>query len=287
VSDDGSEQDMPRALALAVSGELPDSVWAQAGIDITVPSIARVYDALLDGKDNFPADRAVHDQLIQVIPDGKAAARYNRHVLRRGVEFLVERGIRQFIDLGSGLPTAENTHQVVQRLAPDARVAYVDLDPIVLAHGRAMLTDNKNTVVVTADLRRPDEVLDHPEVTALIDLSEPVGLLMLAVVHHVHDDENPAALVRSYVDRVAPGSYLFLTHFVDHGAETEPIERVLLSELARGRFRSLEEITSYLDGLEIVPPGVVYNSLWRPTEPVEEPYSLAVRLVAGGLGHKT
>ncbi|MBL7501417.1 SAM-dependent methyltransferase [Frankia sp. CNm7] len=263
-----------------------DTALVRAGIDVKVPSIARVYDALLDGKDNFPADRAVHDQLIQVIPDGKTAARYNRQALRRGVEFMVERGIRQFLDLGSGLPTAENTHQVAQRIAPDSKVAYVDIDPIVLAHGRALLAENENTTVVTADFTRPDEVLSNPDVTALIDLSKPVGVLMLAVVHHVHDDEDPAGLVRSYVDRLASGSYMFVTHFVDHGVETKPIEQVLLNELTRGRFRSLDEITSYFGGLELVEPGVVYNPLWQPTEPVSEPYPLAVRLVAGGIGRK-
>ncbi|CAI7975924.1 SAM-dependent methyltransferase [Frankia sp. Hr75.2] len=284
--DSESRHGIPDSTPLKVRDEAHISTWIESGIDISVPSIARVYDALLDGKDNFPADRVVHDQLIQVIPDGKTSAQYNRQMLRRGVEFMVEQGVSQFIDLGSGLPTAENTHQVAQRIAPDSKVAYVDIDPIVLAHGRALLAENDNTTVVTADFRRPDEILSNPDVAALIDLSKPVGLLMLAVVHHVHDDEDPAGLVRAYVDRMASGSYLFLTHFVDHGAETAPIEQVLLNELTRGRFRSVDEITSYFDGLNLVEPGVVYNPLWRPAVPVVEPYPLAVRLVAGGIGRK-
>ncbi|AEH10606.1 protein of unknown function DUF574 [Candidatus Protofrankia datiscae] len=287
MSDSESQHGTPDPVSLNVRDRVFVSTWIEAGVDISVPSIARVYDALLDGKDNFPADRAVHDQLIQVIPDGKTAAQYNRQVLRRGVEFMVEQGVRQFIDLGSGLPAAENTHQVAQRIAPESKVAYVDIDPIVLAHGRALLAENRNTTVITADFRRPDEVLSNPDVTALIDLSKPVGLLMLAVVHHVHDDEDPAGLVRAYVDRVVSGSHLFLTHFVDHGEETKPVEQVLLNELTRGRFRSIEEITSYFDGLELIEPGVVYNPLWRPTEPVARPYPLAVRLVAGGIGRKS
>jgi SAM-dependent methyltransferase len=262
------------------------SDWKPTEAEMSTPSIARVYDAILGGKDNFPADRAVADQLIELIPTGRQAALYNRALLGRAVRHLASQGIRQFVDLGSGLPTASNTHQVAQAVVPDARVVYVDIDPIVLAHGRALLAENEHTTVITADFRDADAVLDDPELRRLIDLDEPVALIMLAVVHHLNDDEDPAAIVRRYTDRVASGSHLLLTHFVDHGERTAELERVLLADLGTGRFRGIDEITRYFDGLELLDPGVVYNPLWRPEEPVPDPLTLTEELVAGGVGRK-
>ncbi len=158
--------------------------------------------------------------------------------------------------------------------------------PIVLAHGRALLAENRNTTVITADFRDPEKVLTHPDLRALIDLDQPVGLILFGVVHHINDDEDPAGIIRRYRDALAAGSYLFLTHFVAHGEQTTELEKMLLADLGTGRFRTLVEIGEYFDGLDLVEPGLVYNPLWRPQEPVPEPLTLTEKLVAGGLARK-
>ncbi|MBX6388067.1 MAG: SAM-dependent methyltransferase [Frankia sp.] len=257
-----------------------------AGFDTSRPAVARVYDALLGGKDNFAADRELANHLLAITPGGAAVGRLNRAVLRRGVRFLVEQGIRQFIDIGSGLPTVQNTHEVAQAIAPDARVVYVDIDPIVLAYGRALLAENGSTRVIQADAREPEAILNHPQLLELIDFSQPVGLLLVAIIHHLNDDEDPYGLVARYREVLAPGSYVFVTHFVDGGEETKEIERVMLTSLGSGRFRTFEEIGRFFDGLELVEPGLVYSPLWRPDEPVSEPLEFAHRIVAAGIGHK-
>jgi hypothetical protein len=256
-------------------------------IDITKPSIARVYDAVLGGKDNFEVDRSIAEQSLAIVPEIGDVARYNRAILSRGVTFLArEAGIRQFIDLGSGLPTVENTHQVAQRAAPDSRTIYVDNDPIVLATGRALLAENDRTAVVTADLRTPAEVLRLPDVTEMIDFSRPVAVLLIGVIHHLGDDENPNGIVATYVDAMAPGSYLFLTHFCASSPDALALEDALLRGLGTGRFRSLEEIRAYFTGLDLVDPGVVYLPEWRPADPLTYPLTVGQRLMAGGIARK-
>ncbi|SBW22431.1 SAM-dependent methyltransferase [Protofrankia symbiont of Coriaria ruscifolia] len=264
----------------------PLKEWAPQGIDISKPSIARVYDALLGGKDNFAVDRAIADHFAQLLPEVQQAAWYERAVLGRGVRYLLEQGIRQFIDLGSGLPTARNTHQVAQEHSPDTRVVYIDNDPIVLAHSQALLAENPNTMVINADLRSPQEVLDHPRLRSLLDLDQPVGLMLLGVIHHLNDHENPDGVVQAYKDVLPSGGYMFLTHFVADGERTTGLEKMLLAELGTGRFRTIEKITSYFDGLELAEPGVVSNPLWRPDEPVPTPLTLTETLIAAGIGHK-
>jgi len=259
-------------------------------VDVSVPSIARVYDATLGGKDNFAVDRAVADELVAVFPGVRDGALANRAVLARGVRFMVEQGIDQFLDLGSGLPSAENTHQVAQRHNPQASVVYVDIDPIVLAHGRAILAENPRTRVVTADARDAKAVLALPEVRELIDLDRPVGLLMVAIVHHLEDDEDPAGLVRTYLDALPSGSYLFMTHFWANGSpEAKVMERMLQGAHNTGRFRSRDEITAFFDGLEPVEPGVVNLPLWRPEEEVSARMTMSSCRCVGrrfeGTGH--
>lgn len=256
-------------------------------IDLSRPSIARAYDAVLGGKDNYVVDRAVADQLRETMPQIGDIAWYNRAILGRTVRYLAaEAGIRQFIDLGAGLPTMENTHQVAQRHDPGARVVYVDNDPIVLAHGRALLEENDRTAVVTADLREPAAVLAHPDVTRLLDLSQPVGVLLVGMLHHLHDDEDPQGIVDAYMSVVPSGSHLVITHFCDMGADAKSLQDTFLSFLGTGRFRTVEEITGYFRGLELVDPGVVYLPQWRPDGPVSEPLSVAERLMAGGVARK-
>ncbi|MCF2527638.1 SAM-dependent methyltransferase [Yinghuangia soli] len=255
-------------------------------IDETVPSIARVYDAILGGQDNFAVDQAIARQSQEIVPEIGDVARFNRAMLGRAVHAMASAGIRQFLDLGSGLPTVQNTHQVAQAVAPDARVVYVDIDPIVMAHGRTLLAENRNTTVVTADLREPEAVLSHPDVRALIDFDQPVGLMLVGVIHHLGDDEDPEGIVKTYLDALPAGSRFLLTHFCASSPDALALEGALLTSLGTGRFRTLEEITAYFDGLELQAPGVVYLPQWRPEGPVAEPLTVGQRLMAGGLGLK-
>jgi len=263
------------------------SAWASKGIDITVPSIARTYDVVLNGKDNFAVDRAFVDQIAKIIPEIYDVATYNREVLGRGVKFLVEQGIRQFIDLGSGLPTVRNTHQVAQELAPESRVVYVDNDPIVLVHGKALLAENDRTGVVSADLRNVAEVLESPEVTELINFDEPVCIMLVGILHHLHDDDDPQGIVNAYLARAVPGSYLFITSFCASSDEAREAEKSYLGMLGTGRFRTVEEITAWFNGLELVEPGVVPNPLWRPDRPVDTDLTVGQRLIYGGIARKS
>jgi SAM-dependent methyltransferase len=259
-----------------------------AGVDPTVPSVARVYDALLGGKDNFAVDRAIADKLMELTPGGADVPLYNRAVLGRGVRHMVSQGIDQFIDLGAGLPTVQNTHEVAQGKNPQAKVVYVDNDPMVLVHGRALLAENGNTAVITADLCEPDEVLKNVDLCALIDFGRPVGLLMVAVLHHLDDAQRPDELVARYRDALPSGSFVFITHFIDGGDETAEIERVMLSDLGSGRFRTFDEIRGLFAGMELLEPGVVYNPLWRPdpSDIVPDPMTFAGKIIGAGLGRK-
>jgi len=259
-----------------------------AGVDPTVPSVARVYDALLGGKDNFAVDRDIADKLMKLTPGGVDVGLFNRAVLGRGVRYMVSQGIDQFIDLGAGLPTVQNTHEVAQAVNPQAAVVYVDNDPMVLVHGRALLSENKNTTVITADFCEPAAVLNNTDLRALIDLDRPVGLLMVAVLHHLDDAQRPGELVARYLDAVPPGSFVFITHFIDGGEETAEIERVMLTDLGSGRFRSFDEVRGFFTGTELLEPGVVYNPLWRPDPDtvVPEPMSFAGKIIGAGLGRK-
>jgi hypothetical protein len=270
-----------------------DMSWTRADpgyvppeIDVHQPSIARVYDAILGGKDNFAADRAVAELAHQAFPDGGQAAHINRALLGRAVRYMAGSGVDQFLDLGSGLPTVQNTHQIAQAANAAARVVYVDNDPIVLAHGRALLADNSGTIVVTADLREPEQILSHPEVVRFLDLSRPVGVILNAVVHHVLDEEDPYGIVDRYKQLMPPGSYLLLTHFSSSSPEARALEQVLLRTLGRGQLRSREEITRFFGGLDIVEPGIVYLPEWRPDQAVAEPLDISGLLYVGGLGRK-
>ncbi|GAA3124475.1 SAM-dependent methyltransferase [Planomonospora alba] len=255
-------------------------------IDTSRPSIARVYDAFLGGKDNFAVDRAVALEGMKHFPDGGEGARQNRAMLFRGVKFMAEQGIDQFLDIGSGLPTMDNTHSVAQRVNPDARVVYVDNDPIVLAHARALLRTDEKTRVLTADMREPEKIFNHPEVEGFLDFSRPIGLLLVAVVHHLGDDEGPEGLVDAYKARMAPGSYLQLTHFCSCAPEVRALEGVLLTMLGTGRARDMSEIVRFFDGLEPVEPGVVHVPEWRPERPVTYPLGLGGICIAGGVARK-
>lgn len=262
------------------------SDWAPQGIDVSTPSIARAYDVVLHGKDNFEVDRAFVAEIVKVIPEIYDVASYNRQVLGRGVRYMVDQGVRQFLDLGSGLPTAQNTHHVAQSTAPESTVVYVDNDPIVLAHGRAHLAENERTAVVTADLREPAVVLGHPDVARLIDFSRPVGVMLVGILHHLHDDENPQGIVDAYMSAVPAGSALFVTHFCASSQEAIDAEHKYLAMLGTGRFRTPAEIEAYFAGHDLVEPGVVPLPLWRPDGPVPDELTVGQRLMYGGIAHK-
>ncbi|MFR9676929.1 SAM-dependent methyltransferase [Streptomyces sp. TR06-5] len=238
---------------------------AVSGVDQSKPSIARVYDYLLGGKDHYEVDRAIGDKFIDDLPGSVAIAHVNRQNLVRAVREIAQAGVDQFIDLGSGLPSADNVHQVAQRHAPDARVVYIDSDPIVLAHGRALLDGNKGTRVIQADVRDPQGIRQHPETKRLIDFDRPVAVVLSAILHHLNDDEDPRSIVRYWQDQVPSGSYFFISHFRSgHNKETAEAEGLLQETFGRGRWRTDEEIRDLFGDMEILQPGIVPCSLWRP-----------------------
>ena len=260
------------------------------GVDFSKPSIARVYDALIGGKDNFAADRAMAQEMIDNIPHARDAALLNRAALVRAVRFLVtSAGIDQFIDLGSGLPTQENVHQVAQQHSPGAHVAYVDNDPMVLAHGRALLATDNTTGVISADFREPEKVLGDPGLLELIDFSRPVGVMMCGILHHIRDDENPKKLVADYSARLPAGSYLFITQLCKTGgAGAAALKKISSARQFAGAYRTLREIEEFFAGWELIDPGVTFLPLWQPVGPRRSAAMLKEfeRLHAGGLGRK-
>ena len=255
-------------------------------VDIHKPSAARVYDAILGGKDNFPWDRAVAARVTAAFPEAAASAMLNRQVLERAVRYLHGQGVDQFLDLGSGLPTARNTHEIALELNPRALVAYVDNDPIVLTHARAQLAGDAATTAVTADLRHPDTIVGNPAITSFLDFSRPIGLILNGVVHHLNDDEDPYGVVTKLTSALAPGSYLQLTHFSTAAPAAAALERVLMQAIGSGRMRSAAEITAFFDGLELVEPGVVFLPEWRPDRPVDYPLQVGGQLILGGMARK-
>lgn len=246
--------------------------WAPPEVDLERPSPARIYDYLLGGSHNLAVDRAFAEQVIEVMPDAPAGARANRAFLYRAVRYLVDAGVRQFLDLGSGIPTAGNVHEVAQRAASDTRVVYVDIDPVAVAHSRSLLADNDRADVVQADLRDPDRILDSPQAKALLDLSEPVGLLMVAILHVIPAADEPAGLVSRLRDRIAAGSYLTIGHGT---ADSRPTDGAKLEEISRRTptpmtLRSRAHVERFFDGFELVDPGLVWVPQWHP-EPGDDP----------------
>ena len=245
-------------------------------IDLENASVARVYDALLGGKDNFASDRQVYESVVAADPLAPLAAQEIRRCLGRVVDWLARQaGIDQFLDLGSGLPTADNTHEIAQRVNADADVVYVDNDPSVIAHGRALLQDNDHTWFTPGDLTRPAEVFADPVVRGKLDLTRPVGLVQFGTLHHVDDSCAPREIMREYVDRLPSGSYVALCHFFDSGPE-DPEQsafardmqaRLVDSSMGSGWFRRRDELLGFLDGLELVEPGLVKVHEWWPMGP--------------------
>jgi hypothetical protein len=240
------------------------------GIDTTVPTTARMYDFWLGGHDNFAVDRAAALAVAEAAPEAPLMARENRKFLRRAVRYLAaEAGVTQFLDIGTGLPTQGNVHQVAQQINPDARVVYVDNDPMVLAHSRALKTGG-NTAVIEADLRDAATILNHPSTRALIDFTQPLAVLLVAVLHFLSDSDNPHEIVRTICDTLPPGSHLVVSHATG-GIRGEPAAKVAehyRKHVASGTtLRTREEILRFFTGLELVEPGLVQVPYWRPEEP--------------------
>jgi trans-aconitate methyltransferase len=231
-----------------------------------VPTPARIYDYLLGGKDNYPADREAAQELIAAVPDLRTFARQNRAFLARVVRYLAgEAGIRQFIDIGTGLPSQGNVHEVAQGVAPGARVVCVDNDPMVLAHGRAMLHGVPSTAIIGHDLRDTGAILADPRLGRLIDFAEPCALLLVAVMHFIPDEDDPADLIRRLVSPLAPGSYVALTHATaDSRPESAEGEKVYERASAQARGRTRDQVAAMVAGLELVAPGLVWAPEWRP-----------------------
>ncbi|GLY91815.1 SAM-dependent methyltransferase [Actinoallomurus iriomotensis] len=243
--------------------------WAPPEVDVERANVARIYDALLGGSHNFAVDRDVASALTAIEPSSREAARANRQFLGRAVRFLVKSGIRQFLDIGSGVPTLGNVHEIAQSAAPDARVVYVDTDPVAIAHSKSILAGNDQATIVQADLREPDVILSHPDVNRLIDFDRPVGLLLVAVLHFITEEEHPGDLVRRLADALPPGSHLVISHATLDGRApqvNEAIEKLYSRTSAPGRPRDHASVKAFFDGFEILEPGLVYLPQWRPEE---------------------
>lgn len=240
--------------------------WTPTEVDLQRPNVARVYDYYLGGAHNFAVDREMAQRAIELWPQVPMIIKANRAFLRRAVRSLVRAGIRQFVDLGSGIPTVGNVHEVAQDQARDARVAYVDIDSVAVAHARGLLADNPYADVIHADLRDSHAVLIDPRLLGLIDLSQPVALLMVAVLHFIPDTDNPADIIAGYQKELASGSYLVVSHATDDGQQRRAAEhQELYARTATPMtMRSHRAIADLLHGWDLVDPGLVRLPLWRP-----------------------
>lgn len=260
------------------------------GVDPGKASVARMYDAMLGGEHNFAIDREAVAAFTAIDPQVRTLARANRAFLQRAVRFLVDAGVRQFIDLGSGIPTQGNVHEVAQSAAPGSRVVYVDNDPVAVAHSEALLDGNPDATIVAADIRRPADVLSAPQVRDLIDFEQPVAVLMITILHFITAEEDPGGIVAAFRDALPPGSWLALTHATD---DDRPDTAAAVGQLYRDRAtspvtaRSHAEIMALFDGFELVEPGLVHLPLWRPDPQERIPDDPRRYWVYAGVGRKT
>jgi hypothetical protein len=257
--------------------------------DRSPPSIARVYDYWLGGTNSRPADRALGDQIRRSLPAVPVGVRAQRALLGRVVRYLVtDAGLRQLLDIGSGLPTADNVHEIAQRLAPGTHVVYVDNDPAVVDRARAILAGQPDVLALPGDLRRPAELLSHPQLRRHLDFGQPIGLLLCGILHHILDGERPGDLVDTLTAALAPGSYVFIHHLLDSGDPAiADVQAALQAGLGRGQFRTRAEIAALFHGLELVEPGLVLVSEWRPTADTPSARDQPVlRLACAGVARK-
>jgi len=251
-----------------------DPSWVPPGVDIKRANVARVYDYLLGGSHNFLADQDLGRAIAAVEPNARAGARANRDFLGRAVRLLADAGIRQFLDIGSGIPTQGNVHEVAQLADPAARVVYADIDPVAIAHSRAILAGNQNATIIDADLREPEKILAEHAAGRLIDFTQPTGLLLVAVLHFISDAEDPWEIVATLRDALAPGSYLVLCHATNESKPTvaQAAEKVYNRSVAtQAHTRSRANIQRFFDGFDLVDPGLVYIPQWRPESASDVP----------------
>ena len=239
-------------------------------IDTSRPHPARIYDYLLGGKDNYEVDQRAGDALAEAAPEVRIGLRANRAFLQRAVRYVVDSGVRQILDIGTGLPTSPNVHEIAQAAAPDVRVAYVDNDPIVKTPGDALLGRTGTTSIVLGDLRDPRAVVEHPDVRRVIDFDEPVALLLVAVVHFLTDAEKPEQIVAALRDALPAGSFLVLSHATGDFADRSEAQAVYRKATATLNLRSRVEIERFFDGFELVEPGLAQVPFWRPDGPPPE-----------------
>ena len=259
-----------------------DPSWVPPDIDITKPSPARMYDYALGGKDNFEIDRKAVEQVATVLPDFRHLAKINRQFLVTAVDLMAATGIRQFIDIGTGIPTSPNVHEMARRVHPDARVVYVDNDPIVMAHNRALRATVEGVITVQHDARTPDAILSDPKVRQLIDFREPVGLLFIAVLHFVRRDL-AADVVSRFRNAIPSGSHIAISAACTDGMDPKTVaktEAVYQNAAAQIVFRSAAQVEELFEGLELLEPGLTDVSHWRVDEPMAEIH------VQAGVGRK-
>lgn len=267
---------------------VPRAKTPVGGLVPSRPNAARVYDYLLGGKDNFAVDRTYAQRIVAMMPGVRLGVLAQRAVLGRVVRYLVaEAGVRQLLDIGTGLPTKENVHQIAQRADPATRVVYVDNDPVVLSHARAMLAENPATAVAEGDLRDPAGITGHPVVRNHLDWGMPIGLLLSGILHHVMDDERPVWATAELIDALPPGSYVFIQHLVDlDDPEAFHLKQFMMRSFGRIQFRTADQVRDLFCGLELVEPGLVTVPQWRPDPGAAQPEDPALRLGWAGLARK-
>jgi hypothetical protein len=239
-------------------------------LDVERPSAARIYDYLLGGYHNFEVDRVLAERFRELLPSIPLYMQANRAFLRRVVSYLSDQGIDQFLDIGSGIPTVGNVHEVAQAINPAARVVYVDIDPVAVRQSEEILKSNANATAIQGDARHPETILGHPEVRRMLDFDQPVAVLLLAILLFVTEDEEAIRTVRVLRDALAPGSYIAISHPTGDDLPQDQVEQGKILYAASGNpvsIRSFGQIESFFDGLELVEPGIVYVSRWRPEGP--------------------
>jgi hypothetical protein len=259
------------------------------GVDPTVPSPARMYDYYLGGKTNYAVDRQAAEDALAVVPSGRQLARANRFFLMRAVLSMADQGITQFLDLGTGIPTSPSVHQIARAIHPAARVLYVDNDAVVTVHNRALLATSDGVEAIQAGIRQPDRILDSTECSRLIDFSEPLGVLFVAVLHFVEHKGEPQGIVRAFADRMTAGSYLALSHVTSDGTDPEAaaiIRKAYSGASAPAVFRSEDQIRAFFSGFELLDPGLTEVTRWSPHPLAFSAEPGSVRVLAG-IGRKT
>ena len=263
--------------------------WVPPGVDTRLANVARVYDYLLGGSHNFLADQDVARSLAAIEPEIRAIAWANRRFLGRAVRFLSQAGIRQFLDIGSGIPTEGNVHEIAQGADPAAKVVYVDVDQVAIAHSRAILAGSPGATVIEADVRDPDKILTHDQTRRFLDLTQPTGLLLVSVLHYVDDADDPWHVLERLREALAPGSYLVICHGTsDERPEVmQAVGKVFnRSVTTQSHVRSRPEILRFFGDFELVEPGLVHMPLWRPGSPAEVPADPARYWCLAGVARK-